>query len=244
MKKLIIANWKMQLNYRESLNLATKFKTVLKNKKSDIVICPDYLALPRVAEILKNSSLKLGAQDSSVSNRGTYTGEVSPLNLKDLGVRYVILGHSERRLHFHETALIVNEKAKAALCLGLIPIVCIGERLSEKEAGSTKKYLETELRRSLKDIKLRRATDLIIAYEPVWAISGQQFAHPLLAAEAQKLHIFIKNKAEKILGHKVKVLYGGSVNSNNANNFLSQTEVDGLLVGGAALNLKSFQAIC
>lgn len=244
MKKIIIANWKMQLSYSESLRLAVKFKNVLKNKQSDIVVCPDYLALPRVAEIIKGSALKLGAQDSSVGVKGTYTGEVSPLNLKTFGVRYVILGHSERRLHFHETSLIVNEKVRTALNLNLIPVICIGEKLSDKESGETKKYLENELRHSLDNIKIRRATDLIIAYEPIWAISGNKSTHPLSDTEAQILHVFIKNKVEKILGQKVKVLYGGSVNSDNAPDFLSQNDIDGLLVGGAALNLKTFNAIC
>jgi len=244
MKKLIIANWKMQLSYSASLDLAKKFTAGLKNKKTEIVVCPEYLALPWVGEILKKSKLKLGAQDSAIRDRGAYTGEVSPLNLKTLGVKYVILGHSERREHLHENSAIISAKIKAALARKIIPILCVGEKLIEKENGSTRQYLAEELRHALKDVKIGDNTDLVIAYEPVWAISTNKNARPMAASEAEEIQKFLKAQTAKILKKKIRVLYGGSVNAINAVEFLRQPDVDGLLVGSASLNLKEFNRIC
>jgi triosephosphate isomerase len=244
MKKLIIANWKMQLTYSAGLNLAKKFVTGLKDKKNEIVICPEYLALSKVAEILKSSGLKLGAQDSAISDRGAYTGEVSPANLKTLGVKYIILGHSERREHLHENSAIISAKIKAALAHKMIPVLCVGEKLIEKENGSTRQYLAEELQHALKDVKIQNAADLVIAYEPVWAISTNKNARPMVATEAEEIQKFLKAQTAKILKKKVRVLYGGSVNAVNAAEFLRQPNIDGFIVGGASLNLKEFRKIC
>jgi len=244
MKKLIVANWKMQLSYQASLSLAKSYAKKIKHSRHEVVICPDYLTLPAVATLLKKSALSLGAQDSAVAISGAYTGEVSPSGLKALGVKYVILGHSERREHLHENSALINAKIKVALDQKLIPILCVGEKMSEKESGETKKYLARELTQALKGVKIKNVSDLIIAYEPVWAISSNKKAKPLAAPEADEIQAFIKTQVNKLLKKKVRVLYGGSVSAINAAGFLAQKNVAGLLVGSASLRLKDFSAIC
>ena len=240
MKKLIIANWKMQLTVKASRDLARKFFKAIKTNKYEVVICPDYLALPEMAASLKKSRLKLGAQDSAIMNQGAFTGEVSPLNLKTLGVQYVILGHSERREHLHENSAIINNKLKAALQNKLIPVLCVGEKWEEKEAGQTKEFLNLELRHALKGVKIKNDADLVIAYEPIWAISTSQNVKPILPQEADKIQKFIRERANKILKKSVHVIYGGSADSQNAASFLNQPNIDGLLVGGASLKAEEF----
>lgn len=244
MKKLIIANWKMQLNYSASLSLAKKLAPALKAGKNEIVIAPDYLALPAVSQILKNTKLSLGAQDSAAALAGALTGEVSPVNLKTFGVKYVIIGHSERREHLHENSAVINAKIRAALSRGLIPVLCVGEKSTEKENGETKNYLATELRHALKGVKIASSQGLVIAYEPVWAISSQKGAQALPSAEAAAIHQFIKERAKKLLGRTVRVLYGGSVSAANAGEFLQEKNIDGLLIGSASLRLAEFKTIC
>ncbi|MFA6194516.1 MAG: triose-phosphate isomerase [Patescibacteria group bacterium] len=241
--KTIIANWKMQLSLKESLELAKQAAKKIKGKNK-VVLCPDFLALPFVGPILKGTGLDLGAQNSAMVSRGAYTGEVSPLNLKALGVKYVILGHSERREHLHENSNIINLKIKAALENGLIPVLCVGEKLEIRKNGETEEYLDLEIRHALKGVKIKKATDLIIAYEPIWAISTNKKARPMSAAEAESIHQFIAAKAVKILKQPVAVLYGGSVNAANAGEYLSQKNITGLLVGGASLKIKDFSYIC
>ncbi|MFA5184205.1 MAG: triose-phosphate isomerase [Patescibacteria group bacterium] len=243
MKKLIIANWKMQLSYQASLALARAYVRRIKTDNT-VVVAPDHLVLPAVAQVVRKSGLALGAQDSAGSAAGAYTGEVSPLNLKACGVKYVILGHSERRAHLHENASLINTKLKAALAQGLIPVLCVGEKLAERQAGRTKQYLASELRRALKDIKIKDINSLIIAYEPVWAISTNKNARPLSVPEASAVHSFLKVRAAAILKKQVRVLYGGSVNAENAAAFLAGKDINGLLVGGASLKLKDFISIC
>jgi triosephosphate isomerase len=200
--------------------------------------------LPLVAPLLKKSKLILGAQDSAVAASGAYTGEVSPANLRALGVKYVILGHSERREHLHENSAIINAKIMAALAQGLIPVLCVGEKLAEKESGATRIYLKEELHHALKGIKLKTAADLVIAYEPVWAISTNKNARPIQPAEAEDIQHFIKLQAASILHKTPRVLYGGSVTVANAGQFLQQKNIDGLLVGSASLLVKEFSALC
>jgi triosephosphate isomerase len=234
----------MQLSLKASLELAKDCVELIKKPTNEIVLCPDYLALPFVGPILKKTKLLLGAQDSAAASSGAYTGEVSPANLRTLGVKYVILGHSERREHLHENSAIINAKIAAALAQDLIPVLCIGEKLAEKESGATRMYLREELNHALKGLKLRAATDLIIAYEPVWAISTNKNARPLGAAEAADIHNFIKTQAAKIVHKNLCILYGGSVNPVNAAEFLGQKNIDGLLVGSASLQVKEFSVLC
>ncbi len=238
-----MANWKMQLTIKESLELAKQYTKKLNATKNEVVICPDFSSLAFIGPVLKGGKISLGSQDSAPFNVGAYTGEVSPRNLKVLGVRYVILGHSERREHLHENSAIINNKIKAALENKLIPVLCVGEKLSEKEAGETKNYLLQELRNALKGVKIKSNNELVIAYEPVWAISTNKNAKPMLPDEAEEIHLFIKSQAKKILHQDVKVLYGGSVNVNNSKDFLERDCVDGLLVGGASLKINDFSKI-
>lgn len=238
-----MANWKMQLSIKESLQLAKQLSGKIKSKKTTIVICPEHAALPFIGPVIKGSQLFLGAQDSAALTKGALTGEVSPRNLKTLGVKYVILGHSERRAHLHENSAIINNKIKAALENKLIPVVCIGEKWDVRRAGQTKSYLLTELRHGLKDVKIKTADDLIIAYEPVWAISTNKNAKPIDPEEANDIQAFIATSAQKILKKSVRVLYGGSANSQNAAQFLAQPNIGGLLVGSASLKASEFLAL-
>jgi triosephosphate isomerase len=152
----------------------------------------------------------------------------------------VILGHSERREHLHENSAIINNKVKAALANKLIPVLCIGKKLTERKNGETKKYLLTELRHALKGVKIKKSTDLVLAYEPVWAISTNKNARPIEPTEANEIHSFIKQQSKRILKKEVRVLYGGSTNALNAKKFLEQAKIDGLLVGGASLKSSEF----
>lgn len=241
MKKLIIANWKMQLNLSESLSLAKKISEKLKGVKNEIVICPDYLSLLPVSQVLKKSKIFLGAQDCAITDFGAYTGEVSPINLKKIGVKYVILGHSERREHLHENSAIINDKIKAALKNKLVPILCVGEKLIEREADEAKSVISNQLRRALDGIVLKNNNSLVVAYEPVWAIGSGKLITP---PETEEMHKFIKNQVSKILKKSVLVIYGGSVDSKNISSIASQKDIDGFLVGGASLKAQEFIKIC
>ncbi|MFA5109008.1 MAG: triose-phosphate isomerase [Patescibacteria group bacterium] len=244
MKKLVIANWKMQLSLKESLELARKMVKKINGSSIEAVICPDYSALPFIGPILKSSKLSWGAQDSAPAEYGALTGEVSPLNLRALGVKYVILGHSERREHLHENSALIGLKIKAALNSKLVPVLCVGEKLTEKNNGETKEYLSGELRRALKGVKIKSAADLVVAYEPIWAISTNKNAKPIIPEEAAEILAFIKKQVAKILKKEVRILYGGSVNAINAGQFLQLKDNDGLLVGGASLQAEEFSKIC
>lgn len=235
-----MANWKMQMTVKESLELAKQFSKKIKPLANEVVICPDYSALPFVGPVLKSTKLFLGAQDSAAFIKGAHTGEVSPLNLKILGVKYVILGHSERREHLHENSAIINNKIKSALESKLIPVLCVGEKLSERESGQTKEYLKTELSHALKGVKIKAAGDLVIAYEPIWAISTNKNAKAIMPAEASEIQKFLRDQASRILKKSVRVIYGGSADANNASEFLAQDNIDGLLVGGASLKIAEF----
>ena len=247
MKKIIIANWKMKLDYKSSLALAKQVLASVKKSqkiKSEVVICPDYLSITPLAKIFHSSPVKLGAQDSAMTDRGAFTGEVSAADLSALGVKYVIVGHSERREHLHENSSIINAKIKTSLTYNLTPIVCVGEKLMEKKSGEARKYLSKELNRALRGVKIKSAADLIIAYEPIWAISSSSSARAMSAMEAEEIQKFLKGRAARILHKNLRVIYGGSVNSKNAGEFLQQKNIDGLLVGAASINNTEFMSIC
>lgn len=245
MKKIIIANWKMQLTYQQAEAYAKRLRlsTAIKKSKLELVVCPDHLSLPGVSAVLRRSQIGLGAQNAAHLDRGPQTGEISPRDLKSLELKYVILGHSERRL-LGERPSLIAAKVRSVLAQGLKPVVCIGEKLLDKESGETRRYLSQELRRLFSGLKLKRATDLIIAYEPVWAISSFHQARALSPFEANSIHEYIKQRAAKILGKTPRVIYGGSVNGDNAAEFLRQTHVSGLLVGAASLDFDVFIKIC
>lgn len=237
MKKIIIANWKMQLGFKDSQILAKELKQKVKNTTAEIVICPDYLSLSSIAVTLSETSLHLGAQDCAIKASGALTGEVSPVSLKEVGADYVIVGHWERRTILKEDSELINTKIKSALLAKLVPIVCIGENLAEREAKLTKKVLLGQLKGALKGVKIKNTSGLVVAYEPIWAIGT---GASIVPQEAETIHIFIKSEVAKILDKKVRIVYGGSVNSKNATEFLNKKNVDGLLVGGASLDAKEF----
>jgi len=249
MKKLIVANWKMQLSVSESAVLAKKIVAGLAGlnaaemRRHEIVICPDYLAIESVGRIIK-SKIGLGAQDSAAAARAALTGEISPANLKALGVKYVILGHSERREHLHENSAVINAKLKAALAAKLVPILCVGEKLTERRAGQTAAYINEQLHHALKGVKIKTAQDLVVAYEPIWAISTNRGAKPIGPEEADRVQAQIKTIVKKILKKTIRVIYGGSAKAENSAAFLAAPHIDGVLPGAASLKAAEFIKIC
>ncbi|MFH0739743.1 MAG: triose-phosphate isomerase [bacterium] len=242
MKKIIVANWKCNpATLKEAQKILAGLKAGLKNTKAEVVICPPFVYIERFK--IQDSRFKIGAQDCFWENNGAYTGEVSPIMLKDLGVKYVILGHSERVMIMGETNEMTAKKVKAVLAASLVPIVCIGETLEERKQGKTFSIIEKELKESLKNIKKQQAEGIVIAYEPLWAISTNQ-GLKCTPDDALTMALYIKKLVSEIYGKEakdnVKVLYGGSVQADNANSYLENEAIDGLLVGGASLNIKEF----
>jgi triosephosphate isomerase len=245
-RKLIIAgNWKMNKTVAEALDLAQGLKRELANvKEVDIVICPPFTALAEISREIMHSSIRLGAQTMSEHHYGAYTGEVAAGMLKEFLVRYVILGHSERRQFQKESDELISKKALAAHAAQIKPIVCVGETLEEREAGNTEKIVERQLKGSLAGITPEQMEETIVAYEPVWAIGTGKTASP---AQAQEVHAFIRKKLSFIysetISRRVRIQYGGSVKPQNARELMSQADVDGALVGGASLEIRSFSDI-
>ncbi len=246
MRKTIIAgNWKMYKTLKNGQELAVALKRELyKIENVDIVICPAYTLLAYLADDLEESNIALGAQDVNWQEEGAFTGEVSPLMLKDAGCKYVIIGHSERRQFFAETNQSVNNKLKAALEHSLVPIVCVGENLSEREAGKTFAVLDDHVKNGLKDISESEILKVVIAYEPVWAIGTGKTATPDQAQEAHKyIRALLEKMYNKDIAQQVRIQYGGSVKPENITELMQQPDVDGALVGGASLKADSFTAI-
>jgi triosephosphate isomerase len=246
-RKLIIAgNWKMNKTVAEALNLVGDLKLELaKVKEVEIVVCPAFTALEPVSKaILETKNIRLGAQNMSENNFGAFTGEICAGMLKEFSVRYVILGHSERRQYQKESDALIAKKAAAAHAASLKPIVCVGETLAEREAGQMEKVLETQVRGSLASLTKEQMTETVVAYEPIWAIGTGKTA---TTQQAQDAHAFIRSVLAKMFGEavakKVRIQYGGSVKPNNAKELMSQPDVDGALVGGASLEARSFADI-
>ncbi len=245
-RKLIIAgNWKMNKTVAEALTLVGNLKLELANiREVDIVVCPPFTALESVSKAVLDSNLRLGAQNMSEQNFGAFTGEVCAGMLKEFSVRYVILGHSERRQYQKESNALISKKAAAVHAASLKPIVCVGETLEEREGGQMEKVLETQVRGSLAGLTKEQMVETIIAYEPVWAIGTGKTA---TTQQAQDAHAFIRSLLMKIfddaVAKKVRIQYGGSVKPANAKELMSQPDVDGALVGGAALEARSFADI-
>ncbi len=245
-RRLIIAgNWKMNKTVAEALELVSSLKRDLAGvKEMDIVVCPPFTALSDVSKEIMNSNIRLGAQNMSEHNFGAYTGEVAAGMLKEFSVRYVILGHSERRLYQKESNALVAKKAIAAHAASLKPIVCVGESLAEREASQTEKVLDAQIRGSLEGLTKDQMAETIIAYEPVWAIGTGKTAS---TTQAQEAHAFIRELIGSIFdpatARRVRIQYGGSVKPSNAKELMSQPDVDGALVGGASLDNRSFADI-
>jgi triosephosphate isomerase len=245
-RKLIIAgNWKMNKTVAEAQDLARDLKLELTGvKEVDLVVCPPFTALSEVSKSLLDSNIRLGAQNMCEHNVGAYTGEIAAVMLKEFSVRYVILGHSERRQFFGDTDALVSRKALAAHAASLKPIVCVGEMLSDREAGRTEQVLETQVRGSLAGLSKDQMVETVIAYEPVWAIGTGKTA---TSAQAQDAHAFIRSLIVKLfeetVARRVRIQYGGSVKPSNARELMSQPDVDGALVGGASLEARTFADI-
>src|SRR3954463_2581693 len=242
-RKLIIAgNWKMNKTVAEARDLVQDLKRELSSvKEIDIVVCPPFTALSEVHKAILDSNLRLGAQNMSEHKFGAYTGEIAAGMLKEFSVRYVILGHSERRQFQKESDELISKKAQAAHGASLKPIVCVGETLAEREGGQTEKVLETQVRGSLAGVTRDQMTETVVAYEPVWAIGTGKTA---TTAQAQEAHAFIRGLLIKMydetVARRVRIQYGGSVKPANARELMSQPDVDGALVGGASLEARSF----
>ncbi len=239
---MIAGNWKMNTTVGEAVELVKAMQDELdKIANVDKVICPPFVSLAAVRELIKGSSIKLGAQNLFFAEKGAYTGEISPLMVADL-CEFVIIGHSERRQYFNETGEIVNKKIVAALKVGLKPILCIGERLEENEAGRTEEVVTEQLGSSLTGIDY--INGLIIAYEPVWAIGTGRAATGEQANETISL---IRRNIARLysdgIAQDMRILYGGSVTAANATEFMKQPEIDGALVGGASLKATEFLSI-
>ena len=244
-KKLIAANWKMYKTPDQARDFFRDFLPLVKDHDRDeIVVCPTYLCLDAAVTAAKGSSVAVGAQNLHWEKEGAFTGEVNAAMLLAVGATRVIIGHSERRQYFGETDDTVNLKLKSALEAGLTPIVCVGEVLEEREAGLTDDVLRRQCMRAFHKISAKKAAKLVVAYEPVWAIGTGKTATPQLASDA---HVIIRGEAAKAFGQEfadnLRILYGGSVKPENATALMSESEIDGGLVGGASLDPKSFSAI-
>jgi triosephosphate isomerase len=245
-RKLIIAgNWKMNKTAEEALALVKALKLELAHvKEVDMVVCPPFTALSDVAKAVLDSNIRLGAQNMSEHKHGAFTGEIAAGMLKEFSVRYVILGHSERRQYHHETDELIAKKVHAAHAASLRPIVCIGETLAERGAGQMEETLETQVRGSLAGLTHEQMDETIIAYEPIWAVGTGRTA---TTVQAQEAHAFIRKLVagmfSEAVSRRVRIQYGGSVKPANARELMAQPDVDGALVGGAALDARSFSDI-
>ncbi len=245
-KKVIAGNWKMNNDLHGTVSLISDLKKELngKNVEAEVIICPPFTSLETASTLLKDSTIKLGAQNMYFEESGAFTGEVSVSMLKSVGCEYVILGHSERRTIFNESDQVINKKIKTAIKFGLKPIFCIGETLEEREKGITFKVIETQIQNGLKDLSESDLSNLIVAYEPVWAIGTGRNATP---QQAQEVHQFIRGLISKLYSsnfvRQLVIQYGGSVKADNAKEILSQPDIDGALVGGACLKADSFAKI-
>jgi len=245
-KKIVAANWKMNMTQAESARFIESFLLDASDIRDvEIVIIPPFTALARVTDLLeKAQNVKVGAQNMHWQPNGAFTGEISAALLRDLFVHYVVLGHSERRTLFGETDEIVNKKVRAALEASLRPIVCVGETLAQRDKGQVERTLSSQLRHSLDGLAEKEMTEIVIAYEPVWAIGTGRNATPQQAEEA---HAFIRKTVAKMsdetTADKIRIQYGGSVKPENARDLMTQPDIDGALVGGASLEPRSFAQI-
>jgi triosephosphate isomerase len=246
-QKIIAGNWKMNKTNPEALRLVLQIKKRLKKnpvKKSTVVVCPPFTALSQVAEEVKSTKIGLGAQNLFWEDEGAFTGEISAKMIKSTGAQWVIIGHSERRQYFKEEEHIVNQKVKVALQNKLKVILCVGETLELRQQNLTKDIVLNQVEWGLKGMTPTMLKNIVIAYEPVWAIGTGKTATP---AQAQEIHLFLREVLDTLfgsdMGQKMSILYGGSVKPENAEGLFSQPDLDGALVGGACLETNSFLKI-
>ena len=240
-KPLMAGNWKMNKTVTEAVSVVKALKSSIADVTDvEVLICPTFTALYAVNNEVKGSNINIGAQNLFWESKGAFTGEISPTMVKDIGCSYVLIGHSERRQYFNETDETVNKKTKAALVTGLIPVICIGETLKEREQNITFKVIEKQIKEGLAGLTPQQAATIVIAYEPVWAIGTGKTATP---DQAQEVHAFTRKVYSQMYGdasQKVRILYGGSVNPTNVSDLMKQPDIDGGLVGGASLEAESF----
>lgn len=239
---IVAGNWKMNKTVGEAVELVNQLKQRLSDIKGrEIIVCPPFISIVVVKEVIKNSNIKLGAQNMYFEKSGAYTGEISPLMVKDAGCEYVIIGHSERRQYFGETDEGVNKKMHVAWENGLIPIVCVGETLPQREKNETFSVIERQVKTGTAGLIAGQPEKLVIAYEPVWAIGTGKTATP---PQAEEVHSFIRKLYSEIYGknaaESVRILYGGSVKPNNISEIMKQPNIDGGLIGGASLKVDDF----
>ena len=245
-KKIVAGNWKMNMNLQEGIALATELTNDLsKNKPNcDVIICTPFIHLASIANVINKEVMSLGAENCADKEKGAYTGEVSASMVRSTGADYVILGHSERRAYYNETPEILKEKVNLALQNNLKVIFCIGEVLEEREAGKQTEEVGAQLEGSLFDLTKEQFSNIVLAYEPVWAIGTGKTA---TAEQAEEMHAFIRKTIENKFGaeaaENVSILYGGSCKPSNAREIFSKPDVDGGLIGGAALKAADFEAI-
>ena len=244
-RKIIAGNWKMNTRRSDAVQLAKKIVAAVGDKSPvEVALCPPAVYLSAIAEAVAGTPVELGAQNLYAAGDGAYTGEVNAGMLTDVGCRMVILGHSERRQLMGETDACVSKKLHAALAGNLLPIVCVGETLEQRESDETEQVIETQIRGSLAGLDKVQAAGIVIAYEPVWAIGTGKTASP---EQAEAVHAFIRSLLGKMfstdIAGQMRIQYGGSVKPNNAAELLGQPNIDGALVGGASLNADDFLAI-
>lgn len=243
---LIAGNWKMYMTRPEARGLVQGLKELLSAQRTEaqVVIAPPYTSLNDVAEVLRGTDWHLAAQDAHWEEEGAYTGEVSPVMLREVGCTFVILGHSERRQYFGDTDEVVRRKLRAALKCGLIPILCVGESLEQREQGKTVDVVEAQLAGALEGLQDHETPEFVIAYEPIWAIGTGRTATP---GQAQEVHRAIRRWLERSFSPQradsTRILYGGSVKADNIDQLMGEPDIDGALVGGASLKAESFARI-
>ncbi len=243
-KPIIAGNWKMNKTPKETVELINQLKPLVAQAKCDVVVCPPAVCLSAAAEALKGSNIKLGAQNVHWARSGAFTGEISADMLKELDVEYVIIGHSERREYFGETDEGVNKRALFALSNGLIPIICVGESLEQREQGITADVVSRQVKAALNGFTPENVEDTVIAYEPIWAIGTGKTATSEQANEViRQIRDVVKELFGEKTAEKIRIQYGGSMNPKNASELMSMPDIDGGLIGGASLKAEDFAAV-
>ncbi|EOD00766.1 triose-phosphate isomerase [Caldisalinibacter kiritimatiensis] len=241
---IIAGNWKMNKTISEGVELVNKIKDVAAKTDVEVVVCVPFVSLDAIKKELEGTEVKLGAQNMHWEESGAFTGEISPLMLKEIGIDYVVIGHSERRQYFNETDETVNKKIKAAIAHGINPIVCVGETLEQRENGEEKEVVNEQVLKALEDVEAEDVKKVVIAYEPIWAIGTGKTAS---SEDANEMIEYIRSTIEGKYGvdisEEVRIQYGGSVKPKNVTDIMNQPDIDGALVGGASLKAEDFTDI-
>lgn len=243
-KPIIAGNWKMNNTVKDTEALLTELQPLVKDAKCDVVVCVPFTDIVRAVELCKGTNIHVGAQNVAWADKGAFTGEISAAMLVEAGAEYVVLGHSERRQYFGETDETVNKRLTQAIRNGLKPILCVGETLAEREGNKTEGVLQVQLAGAFKDVEAKQAADVVIAYEPVWAIGTGKTA---TSAQAEETIAFIRSEIAKLYDRQtadaIRIQYGGSMNPSNASELMAQPDIDGGLIGGASLKAADFAKV-